>query len=80
MKKIIAIIVLLVSASFAQTYNRNDWGASWADADKDCQNTRQEVLIQESLIPVTLDSTGCILSKQDMVVFWDKNRIHQSTA
>lgn len=59
MKKIIAIIVLLVSASFAQTYNRNDWGASWADADKDCQNTRQEVLIQESLIPVTLDSTGC---------------------
>lgn len=58
-QKIIMLILALICISNAQTYNRSDWGASWIDVDKDCQNTRQEVLIQESLIPVTLDSTGC---------------------
>jgi len=58
MKRIIVLIALLICASFAQTYKRADWG-SWIDADKDCQNTRQEVLIQESIIPVVLDASGC---------------------
>jgi hypothetical protein len=40
------------------SYNRADWGY-WVDADKDCQDTRQEVLIRQSLIPVTLDVKGC---------------------
>ncbi len=31
----------------------------WIDEDRDCQNTRQEVLIKESTVQVTLDPRGC---------------------
>jgi len=40
-------------------YNREDYLPRWADADRDCQNTRQEVLITESHVAVTLDNRGC---------------------
>jgi hypothetical protein len=36
-------------------YNRDDW-SDWTDENKDCQNTRQEVLIEESLESVVYKS------------------------
>lgn len=64
-------LVLLVACSPAQPvpvsataepvaeYDRREWG-SWRDEDRDCQDTRQEVLIRQSEIAVTFkDGKTC---------------------
>lgn len=43
-------------------YDRKEWHPQWRDADEDCLNTRNEVLAEESLIPVILSLDGCEVS------------------
>ncbi len=50
--RLLAFVFLFSSVSFAGDYRRADYGR-WIDADGDCQNTRQEILIRDSLIPVS---------------------------
>jgi hypothetical protein len=46
----IAVVIPFI-ASAASEYSRKDWN-HWIDSDNDCQNTRHELLISESLSPV----------------------------
>jgi hypothetical protein len=39
-------------SAFVSLYDRSDW-PHWLDSDKDCQNTRHEILIQTSTKPVS---------------------------
>jgi hypothetical protein len=46
---------------FVSLYNRDDW-PHWIDEDDDCQNMRHELLISESLTPVTFKTEDkCIV-------------------
>ena len=49
----------LENSPAVSAYDRKEWHPGWRDADGDCQNTRHEVLAEESLIPVTLSPDGC---------------------
>jgi hypothetical protein len=53
LRKTASIVVLLLTAASvsASGYNRKDW-PHWEDLDGDCQNTRAEILIRDSRIPV----------------------------
>lgn len=45
-------------------YKRKDWQARWADEDKDCQNTRAEILIARSLKKVSFSGKkDCVVSR-----------------
>ena len=68
LKKFLTIVIIVVIALVIFRQNpavkeHNDYHREaykhWIDADHDCQNTRQEVLISESLEKVTLDEKGC---------------------
>lgn len=55
-KIFVLTLFLFIYLSHSEEYNRKDWG-SWQYVD--CQDTRQRVLIQESLTPVVMDKKGC---------------------
>lgn len=59
---LITALALLPCLTHAADYNRSDWGG-WQDYDRDCQNTRHELLISRSLVAVAFTSdTGCYVS------------------
>ncbi|WP_299592874.1 DUF1524 domain-containing protein [uncultured Microbulbifer sp.] len=54
------LLAFLSTACFGQDYDRHEWLPRWSDADRDCQNTRHELLIRFSLAPVTFkNSKNC---------------------
>jgi hypothetical protein len=48
--------------AFTTLYNRSEW-PHWIDSDNDCQDTRVEILIRDSVTPAVLDMPeGCTVS------------------
>lgn len=61
---------LVIAPAQNQGYDRDLFG-DWIDADRDCQNTRAEVLIEESAVPVTFTTAGsCTVATGQWVDPW----------
>lgn len=71
MSVLIAIIYFYFSQASITEYDRDEW-KHWIDEDKDGQDTRQEVLIEESLIPVTFNEKGRVQSGKWYCAFTGK--------
>ena len=54
---------LRVEAEHVGGYDRDLFGKNWSDADRDGCNTRQEVLIAESIIPATIGNACAVTGK-----------------
>ncbi len=70
-----AVRALPVAAEVNTGYDRDRYFGVWKDTNRDCQNTRQEVLIQETRAALAYTSRGCTVSRGRWVTSWD-NRVH----
>jgi hypothetical protein len=65
--------------SFVTLYNRNDW-PHWSDDDKDCQNTRHELLIRTSKKSVDFKTEkGCNVATGEWFDPYSGNTYFKST-
>jgi hypothetical protein len=65
--------------SFVTLYNRNDW-PHWSDDDKDCQNTRHELLISTSKKAVAFKTEkGCNVATGEWFDPYSGNTYFKST-
>lgn len=75
-----AVKSLPVAAESNSWYNRDKYFGVWIDSNKDCQNTRQEVLLQETRMGATYTSSKrCTVKSGKWVTTWD-NKIHTSAS
>ncbi|MGY5318270.1 HNH endonuclease family protein [Neomicrococcus lactis] len=73
-----AVKSLPVAAESNSGYDRDRYFGQWKDLNKDCQNTRQEVLLQETRITARYTSTKrCNVKSGKWITSWD-NRTHTS--
>jgi hypothetical protein len=63
--------LVVAPAYTASPYRRDAFGEDWIDADNDCHNTRAEVLMTETLEPVTFNANGCTVATGRWVDPWD---------
>ena len=69
---------LAVAAENNAGYDRNRYFGYWNDTNRDCQNTRAEVLLQEAKVAATYTTARrCTVRTGRWVTRWD-NRIHTS--
>lgn len=54
--------LLILATIFLCAYSRADY-KHWIDQDGDCQDTRQEVLIRQSIVEPVFDNKGCHVEK-----------------
>ncbi|WGL17171.1 HNH endonuclease family protein [Microbulbifer bruguierae] len=52
LRPLVASTLIFAGSSLAQEYDRREWLPHWSDVDRDCQDTRHELLIRHSLAPV----------------------------
>jgi hypothetical protein len=70
----------VVQVAPASPYDRDEYQPSgWPDSDGDCQNDRHEVLIEESLVEVTLDDSGCLVQTGRWIDPYDGRKYTRAT-
>ena len=57
---VLLLLISVISSSYAD-YNRKQW-KHWTDDNKDCENTRAEVLIRDSIEDVVLNENCTVTS------------------